>query len=104
MTTLDELTQQIEKHANISSLLGVSVMLRPADAFSLVEWIKVLQAERNVLRAELEYVRKSVEDTDVGIEPMSGNETHRLWLRISDTLDKLYAHTEQPCVYPTRQE
>jgi hypothetical protein len=103
---LDDLIKRIESHANVASLCGVSVLLRPSDVFNLIEFAKDLQAERNVLRKTLEHITYET-DNFSGIEAIS--------IYGESVLNKLYAprdytqadrfKDDNPAVtYPQRQE
>lgn len=78
MSDLDDLIKRTENSANISSLCGVSCLLRPSDVFCLLEWTKALQAERNVLKETLERIAHD-----------SGNSVGAIVAE--ETLRKLYA-------------
>ena len=94
MTDIDNLLSHIEQQSNCCSMLGVPVVLRPADAFVILEWVKSLIAERDTLRRVLEVVICQSRMTAAEIATFAEKE-----------LDKLYAKPTAPVEYiQTRQE
>ena len=53
---IDDLLVRLEKLSDACSLSGVAMILHPSDVWTLIEWVKNLTAERNVLRETLDHI------------------------------------------------
>lgn len=101
MSEIDDLLPRFEKASDLASLAGVPVLVSSCDAFTLVEYVKSLRAERNVLRGALEALanqqRVNLEDGTL----YQNSEGAQRYAQAA--LDKLYARPVT-VAYPTRQE
>lgn len=97
MTTIPDLITRLSRLAETSSLCGVSVIVHPSDLWTLTEYIRSLEAERNVLKETLEHITYET-DNFSGIEAIS--------IYGESVLKKLYTSKAAPTdvIYPVRQE
>ena len=102
-TEIDRLLTRLERAYDLTFLVGVPVLVRANDVFTLVEWVKSLTAERDVLKSTVEAIEfgHEVVNGRANGYMMSAGELREFARR---ELDKLYAPKNEQITYPTRQE